>query len=1429
MKSTDIAIVGMSCLFPDAKNIQEFWNNLISGKNSITEAPNSKFDILVKNTTNCLTSIKGGFIPSINLDFESLNLTKSEIQNVDIDSLLAFKLVVDALEDASISRNDLSNSCVIIGKENNISSSNINAIDTFHTKEQLMQIIRNILPNLTEYQIVEIEKEYLKNRNADRIISTNIASFISNKLNINGSAYSLDSSYSSSLLALEHAIKELTSNRVEIGIVGGINFTLNSTNLGIYSKKGILNNNPNDQIFNNSGEIFLGEGAGFVILKKLDQAILDNNKIYATIQGISSNSISDIEIGQKEAIKNAWEQAQISPKDIDYIEASASSMNKEDQTEIKVLSNLFKDKKITVGTLKPNIGNTLSASGIASIIKVVLSLYNQEIPSTLNDKICNEELKDTPIIIPAQNIQNMNLMYAGINSFGLEGMNVHTIIKVHDKNSKIKSLSSVRFTDEVIAVTANSKEELIKALDEENFSIANNTGKYRLVLFNPVKERIEKAKKLISKDKPWKGRQDIWFTNKPLLNKNGKIVFLFPGFDPSSHLEIESIAPYFDLKNSYNQNLNEDDQRLLNQSFKQSYACEISDKALKDIGVLPDMNAGHSLGEWFAANAAGLFHNNTVSELLKSMDPEKYEIEGIYFIAVGAGTEKINPILENIPDLYLSNDNCPSQVLLCGTEKAKDILTKYLKSEQIFYQILTFQSGFHSPFIKDKLYLLDEALEHIKLKKNKIPVWSATTLERYSHTKKEFKELTIKHLTEPVLFRELIQKLYSQEKARIFIQVGGGSLIGFVDDILKENEYSAISTSVPNRTTLEQLRRILALLFIEGKSINIDFLGLRNSSIKNSVEINLNENLSIVKDFPTLQNLVENLQVQSSHTDIHNKIDDLLIKSNHPVIQALNDNTLEIIQMQKEFSEIIRRRNNNIYTFNNKNQAVQHLKKIETNKPLSNQTLPRKGSSFKEDLYISLEDHPYLIDHSLFKQPKYWKDLEDINPVIPMTMSLELLMETALKQAPDQKILCLGPVSVFQWMKVSKPFQQIIEGTWKSESIISLKIKNFANAEVTLGNEFYNPEPYYTKDFDLGKDLASIPTPKTIYTRHMFHGPAYQGIHEIKNITQKGLRAIIKKSSGKGSLLDNIGQLFGLYLQVTLGEESNVSFPVKIEEINFYHEFTDQEGTFECICLPTSITEKIATTDIIIKRDNKIWCIIKGWKNQIFEGFDKNLWNMTMNPSENIISKNIEGNNIYFFNNIYNRAVNWNFLMNIYLNKEEKEHYNSLMLNKKKDFLISRICLKDNVRKYISNKFGKNYYPIEISVQHDLNNKPYVQGVSEAEKIEISIAHKDSNSVSIVSDKPIGIDIELIQPREQGFLDLSFTAKELNLIKDKNLSEWSTRLWVAKEAYGKKLGLGLQGNPKKYEIENIEDNILSINKNKIKTIKLNNYIIGWTQ
>lgn len=1449
-KNKDIAIVGMSCFAPGASDIHQYWNNLKNGVDSIIDAPEDVIDPRYfkyeAGAPDRFYSKRGGFAPEIKFDPVKYSMLPVSIPGMDTSHLLALKLVYEALDDASVfeKKIPLTNGCLIIGKGNYLGTALKRAVDIVHVGEQVSEVVKIAMPDLSAEDIDKIKKAYQQlcgRYKADSmvgLIPNLIASLIANKLDMHGPAYTLDAACASSLLALDHAINEINSGNCDIAIAGGVHMEQNAVFWSIFNEIGALSKKQKITPFDESADGLLpSEGAGFVVIKDLEKAIADNDRIYCVIKGVGISSdghatspMAPAVEGQVLAIDRAWEKAGIDKNKIGYVEAHGTATIVGDKTELMSLDQSFPNtetnKTILLGSVKSNIGHAMPAAGALGLIKTVLSLYHRQIPPTLH---CRNPLKvmEKTRFRPVQRLEEWDEskypLVAAVNSFGFGGINAHVVLEAYKTPvSGGKLEQTTPFTDKVLVLSAKSKEALIENLKKG--SVIRETGDYRLVLFNPTPDRVEKAISLITKDKPWKGRMDIWYSNEPLLSKGGKIAFFYPGYDPNQSPEVNSIINYFNI--SFPE-IGSEENQILDNTLKLYRCSESIHRSLDLLGVRADLNFGHSLGEWLGMIGSKMFGEDSVNRLLASLDPEQYRIDGVYFVAVSAGKEEVQKYIKSIKDLYLSNDNCPHQVLLCGTTTAVDELVSKLREDKLFYQVLPFQSGLHTPLIKHKLHLLEECFSHLKYEDMQPPLWSCNSLGVYPRNAEGIKELSIKHMLEPVRFRELVEKLYNEQNVRMFIQIGEGTMLSFIDDTLAGKKYSNISAAVNTRSTLEQLRRVLALLYIEGRDINLEFIGanIKEAQPKGSDKgLILERGMRLYKKIPQLSE-ISLLYWQRSTSSID--LASLSIDTDHPVMKALNENIKEMALMQIDMVKLFQSKNK--LKTNSNTTISEVIPKIVP--PIVEKqetvTIDNTGKTFEEDLYVSLDTHPLIIDHSLVVQPKHWTVLEDLTPVIPMTMTFELLAEAAHKQDLSKKILKLAPVSVFQWMGVITPFVQKISGVWKSKDLIALNIKGFASGEVLLGDEYPKVDSVYESEIDLGEDIKPLPTKEEIYKGYMFHGPAYQGIEKVTNITAKGIRAYIKHSGGKGALLDNLGQVYGLYLQLIL-HENPVTFPVKVQDISFYQDLADQEGIFECVCLNKSLDDDFATTDIVLKRDGKVWCVIKGWQNRRFE-FDKAIWQMMVNTENSALAEEIAPG-ISYYNKKYNKTYTWDFLEKRYLNQPEKARLQSFPMNKRKDYLISRIALKDALRKYVEQHTGKKTFPIEYFVKYDEHHKPFVYGLDELAGVEVSLAHKGTDSVAIVSNKPVGIDIETIEERSTEFMNLSFTPHELELLKDKDLAEWSTKFWVAKEAYGKKIGLGLQGNPKKYEIKSIKnDDELIIEDCRVRVMKFKSFIVGWTE
>ena len=604
-----------------------------------------------------------------------------------------------------------------------------------------------------------------------------------------------------------------------------------------------------------------------------------------------------------------------------------------------------------------------------------------------------------------------------MNAFGFGGINAHLVLEG----------CAVPKKDKVLLLARPTNEQLLSALAGNDHSLGD--GDFRIAVFDPSPERIEKAIKIVSKKNSWRNKQDIWYTNEPLLKDDGKVAFVFPGLDGLAKGEVDSVSNYFDLQAP----IRAEGGSLLSDALDIFNKCCILDGALKKLGISSDINAGHSLGEWLAGYSADLADASSVKDLIDVLDPKIFELKDSKFIAVGVGLDEINPLIAQIPDVYVSNDNCPHQVILCASNAAQEELIPLLKSKQIFHQILPFQSGFHSPFVADKLDVILSGMEKVRFQKTRIPLWSATTLSPYPNDPDLIRKLSAEHLVKPVRFRELTEKLYN-EGVRLFIQVGTGGLTGFIDDTLKGKSFSALAASAQTRSALAQLQRVVAALFVEGRAVDLEFLDIRARSKKI-----INKGIKLQLGSPIIRGMeeIKTLRESFNNSD-QNRIPVIQENVSHPLAQTFRDNIADMQRMQEEVLALFAKRPEQAIS----TQDSSHL---------------QLADPFSKKLQVSLDSHPYLIDHSLLRQPAGWPDVADMDPVIPMTMIFELLAELAQEERKGTHIHKILHVSVFQWMNVAKPFSKMVKGEWKSLLHAHLDIENFANAEVLLTSVFPPP------------------------------------------------------------------------------------------------------------------------------------------------------------------------------------------------------------------------------------------------------------------------------------------------------------------------------------------------------------------------------------
>jgi 3-oxoacyl-(acyl-carrier-protein) synthase/phosphopantetheinyl transferase len=1453
MKKEDIAIVGMSIFCPAGESVEEFWHGISQGMDFITEVPPNIIDpIFFDGTSRDLDRFycsRGGFGKPFKVDPLRYGILPIAADGVDPEQLMALVGVDVALQDADVfSRKlPLQQGSIIIGRGNFGGLIALRSLEIIRMGDQVSKLFKIALPELTDDDLERIKKAYQAKHGryqADMAIGTMpnlVASLVANRFDMHGPAYTVDAACASGIVAINHSIQLLRSGQCDIAVAGGMHTAQHAMFWSVFNMMGALSRRQEIAPFSeNADGLLIGQGGGFIVLKTLEKAIAAGDRIYAVIKdtavcsdGAGSHVMVTSVKGQNRVLDLAWKSAGMDPKIIGYVEAHGTATPVGDRTEIATLTEFFGDNthpRAYVGSVKSNIGHTMPAAGMIGVIKTALALYHRKIPPTLHCEKPLAAMYESRFMPPQEALDwdgERIPLIAGVNAFGFGGINAHAILTAHEPPKGARPLPKPRpYLGETLMISAKSGEALIEKLKRGDFT--NTGGDYRLVLFNPDSERIQKAISIVEKDKPWKSRLDIWFTNKPLLSAGGKIVYLFPGLNLDMVSETDSISDHFDLP--YIEDCLAEAERqgkgITSRHGMRIYFTEwFCVQGLEKLGVDADIYAGHSIGEWNAATFAGMTGSNP-DELLSIMDPW-HEIPNEYpFVVVGGSDCKTaEQWCREIPGLYLANDNCPSQILLTGTKTATATLIERLKEKQIFHTVLPYGAGYHTPLMADKMQSTHEFMKHVEVHEGRRPVWSATTLEKIPANKEGYTELVTGQLTKPVYFRGLIEKLYKEQDARVFIQIGLGNLIGFVEDTLKDRDFGAIPSCLPTREGIDQLRRVLALLFIEGREVDARFLGVKPFYQTEHSLMILPMSAPTVTDLPELREIVRARYGATGPGGASPFTEEPESPAANPLLSMLNSNLRDAVKVQGELMQL----------FGQRGQSTP----VPQPRPAVPAPVPLP-EPFEEPLHLTYEDHPYLVDHSIIRQPPGWPYCEDLNPVVPLTMTIELLAEIAIKRAPGRKLIRISKLIAYRWIGIEKPFAGKVKGVWKNPDLLELELAGHAKAEFSFADEWPIQPEEYMGEIDLGEPTMENAKAGELYDRYSFHGPMYQANVETLRICSRGIENLSRKKEGKGSLLDVMGQQLGLFLHLTQ-VVNTISFPVRLKELTFYQDIFDQEGIFKHTLIVTKLAENAITGDMVYTRDGKAWCIAREFVCQRFFN-DLSMWPVMLKPQYARLAREIAPG-IYHYTDRHSnsRAAVLGLLEKRYLNYADKQEYEAIgNRNRKNSYLFSRIALKDAVRSYLGRGDDEMAYPVEVFCTHDENGKPLVHAQGRFEDrmkgLHVSLSHKDSDAVAIVSERPVGIDLEKIEEKPDSFLDAAFTKEERDLLQSLKQPEWAIRFWVAKEACAKKRGTGLRGNPREYVVHAVEGDLLIVatasspaDKDHVQTMRIDReYIVGWT-
>ena len=441
-----IAIIGTACLFPEADTPEAYWENLVANKDSRVSAdaehmgrdPDDYFSPK-KDTKDKYYCTTGGYIKNFQFDAKGYALGDDELKGLDNTFQWALHVSREALKDAGYAdkKEVLSRCGVILG---NLSfptkKSNKLFLPLYH--QAMATSLKDLLNDPSFKMGDEPEGDF-----ANGIVAGHPASIINQALDLGDVSMVLDAACASSLYSMKLACSYLLANKADIMLAGAVSAADPwFVSLGFSTFKAFPENASSHPLDKDSSGLNTGEGAGMFVLKRYKDAIRDGDKIHAVISGIGLSNdgkgkfvLSPNAAGQEISYERAYNDSDINPEDVDYIECHATGTPLGDETEIHSMERYFADKNVHfgMGTAKSNFGHLLTSAGMAGMLKIILSMKNDLIPATINindpmassasGKIAGDKILTKNMPWPQKN------KVAAISAFGFGGTNASVIFK----------------------------------------------------------------------------------------------------------------------------------------------------------------------------------------------------------------------------------------------------------------------------------------------------------------------------------------------------------------------------------------------------------------------------------------------------------------------------------------------------------------------------------------------------------------------------------------------------------------------------------------------------------------------------------------------------------------------------------------------------------------------------------------------------------------------------------------------------------------------------------------------------------------------------------------------------------------------------------------------------------------------------------------
>ena len=1306
---SDVAIVGMSVLLPGAPDLQTYWRNLVSGVDAITDVPADRWDPDYYDPAGAaradrLYCRRGGFVDEYaDVDPARFGIMPNSVAGAEPDQMIAMRVAASAIADAGgderlPARDRIG---VILGRGGYLTPGVVRLDQRVRTAVQLVRTLGELVPGIGAAELERVRAAFTDQLGPEQpesaigLVPNLAASRVANRLDLRGPAYTVDAACASSLIAVDHAVHELTSGRCDVVLAGGVHHCHDITFWSVFTQLKALSTSQQIRPFHrNADGILIGEGTGVVVLKRLADAERDGDRIYAVVRGTgvasdgrSASLFNPDPGGQVLAVRKAWEAAGLDPSAdgaIGLLEAHGTATQAGDAAELSTLATVFGGplrSRAVIGSVKSMIGHTMPAAGIAGLVKAALAVHHGVLLPTLHCDDPNPALNATRFRpIDKAEVWTDVVRRAGVNAFGFGGINAHVVLEQAPQSKPAPTAIIVNEPVRVLRIAADTSTELLRRL---NAGEQHEVGRLRLAIVDPTPKRVALAEKAIAKGAPWRGRSNVWFSPEPLLPGSG-IAFVFPGLEAEFDPHIDDVADHFGLlqRSVGNGDLGRHGMSVLGVG-------RLLDNALRRIGVKPTALAGHSIGEWTAMSVSGMFSDLAVEDSLATFDPTSVEVPGVEFATIGCGVDRVAEAIADRPNIVLSHDNSPNATIVCGPPAEIAELVAEFRKRAVISQVLPFRSGFHTPMLKPYLQPFVELADRLEMGRATLPIWSATTASPYPKDPEGVRELYVRHLIEPVRFRATVQAMHAAG-IKVFVQVGAGQLGSLIDDTLKGADHLTVAANSSQRGGVDQLRLVAAALWVEGAAPDFSLLE------------------------PTRQPVT--LQLGSPLVKVNTTI-----STGGP---SRLDTLTADFPIAAELEALLR----------------------ETAESAAQVIASRRAPSirpFTKRVTISTDSMPFLLDHCFAPQREGWPDVADRRPVVPGTTLIQIMMDAAEQAAPGLRAVRVHDVKLLRWLIGAPAVEVTVTVEPTGPDRVRVAVGDHSQGVVELAPA-WGPRPHRTLSVAAGERTVPDMDAREFYERRvMFHGPALQGITALTSVGANHVSGVITTPDVPGGLLDNVGQLLGYWIWVTQTTK-RIAFPVQMGHIEFFGEHPPPGTPVDCLIKVVDVSERIYQVDAQLTVNGVVWAAITDWRDRRFDSHMEldEAWRF---PERNSLSQRQPGG-------WFAVAERWPDLasrelyLSKYLSGRERACYDRLPPRNRRHWLLGRIAVKDAVRSLLWDNGSGPVFPAEILVDDTADGQVMVSGHNgfPLPEVAVSLAHANELGVSIArfGRRPVSIAIE---------------------------------------------------------------------------------------